>query len=215
MKVAIASTLALGLLSSSVLATDSGPWAPTTFKDAPRPDFAPAFSWTGIYLGVQGGHVWGEVNFDDGSGLTVSWPQHEGWFGGGYAGVHLQLNPFVFGVEGDVNGGNRAGATHVGGGFSVRTDIDALASVRGRVGLAADRLLLFATGGWAWADISGTVVAPDLSRFNVDTTLDGWIVGGGLDYAFTDKFVGRIEYRHYALGDTDLDTALAGVAAKF
>jgi opacity protein-like surface antigen len=40
-------------------------------------------------------------------------------------------------------------------------------------------------------------------------------MGGGLDYAFTDKFVGRIEYRHYALGDKNLDTASAGVAVKF
>jgi outer membrane immunogenic protein len=141
MKAAIGSTLALGLLSSSVMATDSGRWA----------DFVPPFSWTGIYLGVQGGYAWGEVNFDDGSGLTVSWPQHEGWFGGGYAGFNLQLNPFVVGVEGDVNGGNGDSATHVRGGYSVRTDIDALASVRGRVGLAADRLLFFATGGRAWA----------------------------------------------------------------
>jgi outer membrane immunogenic protein len=186
----------------------------TEAKDAPLPDFVPAFSWTGIYLGVQGGHAWGEVNFDDG-GVTVSGPQHEGWFGGGYAGVTLQLNPFVLGVEGDVNGANLDGAPHVIGGSSVRTDVDALTSIRGRVGLAADRLLLFATSGWAWADVSGTLIAPDLSRFKVDTTVDGWILGGGLDYAFTDKFIGRIEYRHYALGETDLDTGSAGVAVKF
>jgi outer membrane immunogenic protein len=214
MKVGIGSALALGLLSSSVMATGSGPWAPTTGKDAPLPDFIPAFSWTGIYLGVQGGHAWGEVNFDDG-GVTVSGPQHQGWFGGGYAGFNLQLNPFVLGVEGDVNGGDRDGATHVGGGFSVRTDVDALASVRGRLGLAADRLLFFTTGGWAWADVSGTLVASDLSRFTGDATLEGWTLGGGLDYAFTDKFIGRIEYRHYALEDTDLDTVAAGVALKF
>jgi outer membrane immunogenic protein len=214
MKVAVASTLALGLLSSSVMAADAGPWAPTTFKDAPLPDFVPAFSWTGIYLGVQGGYAWGELNFDDGSGSTASWPQHSGWFGGGLAGINLQLNPFVLGVESDANIGNRGGATHVGGGFSVRPDIDSLASLRGRIGLAADRLLFFATVGWAWADVSGTVVA-GFEQFTVDTTLKGWTMGGGLDYAFTDKFIGRIEYRHYALGDTVLDTVSTGVAVKF
>jgi outer membrane immunogenic protein len=190
MKAAIGSTLALGLLSSSVMATELGPWAPTTFKDAPLPDFVPPFSWTGIYLGVQGGYAWGGLNFDDGSGLTVSWPQHKGWFAGGYAGFNLQLNPFVFGVEGDADGGNRDGATHVGGGYSARTDIDALASVRGRAGLAADRLLFFATGGWAWADVSSTWGAPNLSRSTVDTTLDGWTMGGGLDYAFATMPLG-------------------------
>jgi outer membrane immunogenic protein len=208
MKGAIGSTLALGLLSSSVMAADAGP-------GAPLPDFVPAFSWTGIYLGVQAGHAWDEINIDDGNGTTVSWPEHDGWFGGGYAGVNLQLNPFVLGVEGDANGGNGDAASHVGGGFSVRTDINSFASIRGRVGLAADRLLFFATSGWAWADVSATRVAPDLSTFTVDTTLDGWIVGGGLDYAFTDKFIGRIEYRHYALEDTKLDTVSTGVAMTF
>jgi outer membrane immunogenic protein len=209
MRAAIGLAVALGVLSSSAMATESGPWAATTFKDVP------AISWTGVYLGVQAGHAWGAANFDDDSGLTVPWPQHEWSFGGGYAGFNLQLNPFVIGVEGDANSGNRDGASHVGGGFSVLTDIDSFASVRGRFGLAADRFLFFATGGWAWADVSGTVVAPDLSRFTVETTVDGWTMGGGLDYAFTDKFIGRIEYRHYALGDTDLDTASAGVAVKF
>jgi outer membrane immunogenic protein len=214
MKSAIGSTLVLGLLSTSVMATGSGLRAPTTVKEAPLPDFIPWFSWTGIYLGVQGGHAWGELSFDDATGVNMSGPEHQGWFGGGYAGVNLQLNPFVLGVEGDVNGGDRDGANQSAG-FRLRTDIDALASVRGRVGMAADRLLFFVTSGWAWADVSGTLLAPDLSRFNFEKTLDGWSLGGGLDYALTDKFIGRIEYRHYALGDTNINTASAGVAVKF
>jgi outer membrane immunogenic protein len=211
MKAAIGSALALWLLSTSVMAADSGPRA----TEESLPDFVPAFSWTGVYLGVQAGHAWGELNFDGSGGSTVSWPQHKGSFGGGFAGVNLQLNPFVLGVEGDANSSNRDGATHVGGGFSVRADVNSFASVRGRVGLAADRLLFFAAGGWACADVSGTLIAPDLSRSSVDTTLDGWTMGGGLDYAITDKFIGRVEYRHYALGDTDLDTGSASVAVKF
>jgi outer membrane immunogenic protein len=138
------------------MATDLGPRAPSTSENAPLPDFVPAFSWTGIYLGMQGGHAWGEVSFDYGSGFTVSGPQHEGWFGGGYAGLNLQLNPFVFGVEGDAN---FDGATHVTRGFSAR-DVVSFASVRGRVGLVADRFLFFVTGGWAWAEVSGTLIAP-------------------------------------------------------
>jgi outer membrane immunogenic protein len=183
------------------MAASQGSWVPTTVKDAPLPDLIPAFSWTGIYLGMQGGYAWGEVNFEDGSGGPVAGPQQQGWFGGGYAGLNLHLNPLVVGVEADANGSD--------------TEVDSFMSVRGRVGLAADRLLFFATGGWAWADVSATVIDPDLSRSAVDATLEGWTLGGGLDYAFTDKFIGRIEYRHYALQDTDLDTVSAGVGLKF
>jgi outer membrane immunogenic protein len=53
-----------------------------------------------------------------------------------------------------------------------------------------------------------------LSRLTVDRTVDGWTLGGGLDYAFTDKFIGRIEYRRYDLEDTNLDIVSAGVAVK-
>jgi outer membrane immunogenic protein len=227
MRKAIGASLALGLLSTSALAADLGPWGPPgSIKDAPLPDFIPAFSWTGIYLGAQGGHGWSDVSFNDGLG-PIKWDQ-EGWFGGGYLGFNWQLNSLVVGVEGDWNAADIDGRTDVVPGFIVRSDIDSFASVRGRIGLAADRFLFFVTGGWAWADVNATLI--DLgppSKFSDDTTVDGWTVGGGLEYAFTERFIGRIEYRHYDFDskvvtldtagkfDTELDTVSAGVAVKF
>jgi outer membrane immunogenic protein len=226
MRKAIGASVALGLLSTSALAADLGPWGPPgSIKDAPLPDFIPAFSWTGIYLGVQGGYGWTDTNFNN-VAFEPSW-QEEGWFGGGYVGFNWQLNSLVVGVEGDWNAADINGSTtDLGRKFS--SDIDSFASVRGRIGLAADRFLFFVTGGWAWTDISHTQELLGVS-FTEDTTLDGWTAGAGLEYAFTDRFIGRIEYRHYDFDskvvnlppagegkfDTELDTVSAGVSVKF
>jgi outer membrane immunogenic protein len=227
MRKAIGASLALGLLSTSAMAADLGPWGPPgSIKDAPLPDFIPAFSWTGIYLGAQGGFGWTDTSFDS-VFFQPSW-QEDGWFGGGYVGFNWQLNSLVVGVEGDWNAADIDGSTTESG-VNFRSDIDSFASVRGRIGLAADRFLFFVTGGWARTDISHTQEFPPGTTFTVDTTLDGWTAGAGLEYAFTDRFIGRIEYRHYDFDskvvdlpptapgrfDTELDTVSAGVAVKF
>jgi outer membrane immunogenic protein len=218
MRAAIRASLALGLMSTSALGADLGPWGPPgSIKDAPLPDFIPAFSWTGIYLGAQGGFAWSDVEFDDGL-IHASWTQ-DGWFGGGYIGFNWQLNSLVVGLEGDVNGADIDGTSNA----AFRSDIDSFASARGRIGLAADRVLFFVTGGWAWADANVTDLALSISE---DTTLQGWTLGGGIEFAFTDRVIGRIEGRHYefdsenltALGgsfDADLNTVSAGLAVKF
>jgi outer membrane immunogenic protein len=228
MRVALGASLALGLLSGSAVAADLGPYSSGSIKDIPPPDFVPAYSWTGFYLGAQAGYGWGDSSFNaDGTGLSAAWDQ-EGWLAGAYAGFNWQLNSLVLGVEGDVNAAGIDGSTTADG-INFSSDIDAVASVRGRLGLAADRWLFFVTGGWAWAD--GNHTQKDLiDTVSADTTLQGWTFGGGVEYAFTDHIVGRIEGRHYDFDsktldmdppnssgrfDSDLNTVSAGIAVKF
>jgi outer membrane immunogenic protein len=37
-----------------------------------------------------------------------------------------------------------------------------------------------------------------------EETYHGWTVGGGVDYAFTDKMFGRVEYRYNDFGNKDI-----------
>jgi outer membrane immunogenic protein len=162
--------------------------------------------------------------------VSAAW-EHEGWLAGGYAGFNWQLNSLVLGVEGDVNATGIDGSTTADG-IKFSSDIDAVASVRGRLGLAADRWLFFVTGGWAWADVNHTqeLTATPFTTVSADTTLDGWTLGGGVEYAFTDHIIGRIEGRHYDFDsktldmsdvnssgsfDTDLNTVSVGLGVKF
>ena len=58
-----------------------------------------------------------------------------------------------------------------------------------------------------------------------DKSFTGWTVGLGAEYAFTNNWIGRVEYRYYDFSDSSLDdfgdveletnTLTVGVGYKF
>jgi len=64
-------------------------------------------------------------------------------------------------------------------------------SVRGRVGYAMERVLLYAAGGW-----TATNFKVEGGGFDESETLHGWTLGAGFDYAVTDRIFTRLEYRY-------------------
>jgi outer membrane immunogenic protein len=160
------------------------------------------FTLTGFYLGLQTGYVWGDAShsFSDGSFGGSSEP--DGWVGGGYAGYNWQSGNFVFGLEGDIEGGDVGGSfRNAAGTVWGSTDLDWQGSLRARMGIAAYRTLFYITGGWALAqaDEKGSTSTPvGCCGFSAD--LDGWTLGAGIEYAFTNNFVVRSEYRYTDFG---------------
>jgi outer membrane immunogenic protein len=95
-----------------------------TRKEAPAPVFVPPpFTWTGFYVGVNAGGIWGSGGNASttfaGTGafgipftiLTHDWPNNNGFgsgnggfIGGGQAGYNWQTGSFVLGVETDFDG---------------------------------------------------------------------------------------------------------------
>ena len=70
--------------------------------DAGAATAAPAYNWTGVYIG---GEVGGWQQSIDYSGGFVGSATPSGFIGGGYAGYNYQLpNNLVFGVEGRIDG---------------------------------------------------------------------------------------------------------------
>ncbi|MGD9830031.1 MAG: outer membrane protein [Hyphomicrobiaceae bacterium] len=225
--------LALALavsVSGTAAAADLG-GAPPPLRD--EPVYAgPGFTWTGLYAGVQIGGAWGGSSVNDGSGFTPSW-DHDGWFGGGFVGFNFQTGPLVLGLEADWNAADISGGRGNVGfiGNTVSSSIDSFGSFRGRLGFAANRWLFFVTGGYSWADSNHAQFSPIVGfTGSAGKTLDGWTVGGGLEYAFSSNLVGRIEYRHYEWDggrlampapytsrslDLDLDTVTVGLSWKF
>ena len=112
----------------------------------------PIFSWTGGYIGIQGGGLWSHSSFNE-SDTGLFSDNFNGGLLGGYAGYNYQAGAWVFGIEGDFNGVWNDETFNVGG-FDVDVGTDYLASVRGRVGYAIDRTLLFATAGVAFTQMS-------------------------------------------------------------
>ena len=97
------------------------------------------------------------------------------------------------------------------GGFStvdVHSKLDVQGSIRGRLGFAWDRVLIYATGGVAFGGINTDITVfgtdffgtPVFGSGNRSTTRVGWTVGGGLEYALTNNWSVRAEYRFTDFG---------------
>ena len=124
--------LVTGVLSGRALAADlpvpPPPGAPVAF--APPP---PVFTWSGIYIGGNGGYSFGtttpSIGELSGPGFSTS-----GTVAGGTIGGNYQAGVFVFGVEGDFDWDNIKGNPAACVGCQVSSTW--LATARGRVGVA-------------------------------------------------------------------------------
>jgi outer membrane immunogenic protein len=102
----------------------------------------------------------------------------------------------VVGAEGDIDWQNVRG-TQVGAGcsaagkpFSCDTASNWVGTFRGRVGFAMDRVLLYATGGGAYANIKSWLgKLPQASSTEL-----GWSSGLGVEVAMTDNWTAKVEY---------------------
>ena len=159
----------------------------------------------------------------------------KGIIGGGQIGYNWQLSPnWVAGLEADIQGSGEKASHSFTNSFSFAvfgispsvtgtavTDYEAKISwfgtVRGRIGYAWDRVMLYATGGLAYGEIkvAGTntvsgivgglpsipflaVIAMGHSKVNA-----GWTVGAGIEGALVDHWTWKAEYLYMDLGSLD------------
>jgi outer membrane immunogenic protein len=87
-----------------------------------------------------------------------------------------------------------AGSAGVALGMNVEGDVKWPASARVRAGYAIDRILPFVTAGVAAAEYELTMFPMDTPQFRASRgdTYVGWTVGGGVEYAFTSNWLGRV-----------------------
>jgi len=157
---------------------------------APPP---PIFSWTGPYVGLHAGYGWGPSRFYlPATGYSSSFST-SGVIGGAQLGYNYQINRFVLGLEGDIDGTSLSRTAFdplTATTYSSQMPVEG--SIRGRFGITWDRALLYATGGLALGQEKSTFTPPGAS---FTRGLTGWTVGGGLAYAMTDHWSMRGEYR--------------------
>jgi outer membrane immunogenic protein len=73
------------------------------------------------------------------------------------------------------------------------------ATLRGRIGYAMDRLLIYGTGGLA---VGRVEVDDTVGPTSEAATEVGWTAGAGIETALTDQVLGRVEYRYTDLGSS-------------
>jgi outer membrane immunogenic protein len=162
------------------------------YKDGPA--YA-TVNWSGLYAGVNGGYGWNGVsNLDPGA------PDPSGGFGGGQIGYNWQgvWHPnLVLGIEADFQGSGISDKDFAGD----KSELNWFGTVRGRIGYAFDRTLIYGTGGFAYGNIKNT------GTFSVSETQTGWVVGGGVEYKLAPAWSVKAEYQFLSLDASDQNGA--------
>jgi outer membrane immunogenic protein len=225
--------IASAILAGAAHAADVA--APAAVK---APAAEPVYRWSGCYAGLNAGGGASASNFTTtvgaGTFLTGSDPftvNNDGtgsgngsnFLGGGQAGCNWQSSTVVFGVEGDFdyyrsnsnflnNTNTLAAGTTFGIGQSLKTDY--LATIRPRIGIAADRNFAYVTGGVAfteahysesYSDGAGGIGLATASNF-----LTGWTAGAGWEHAWSEHWTFRIEYLFASFGTTSASGFITG-----
>lgn len=222
-------SLALIAAVSVIASTQSASAAPPT-------PVAVAPTWTGFYAGANLGYGWGDTSSDlsttqrNGNVLLTMNGAYGTDFDGILAGIQLgynwQLSPnWVIGFEADWQVSGQNGRSTFDGvivapngfnvGFNPATTIqnarvDWFGTIRGRLGYAWDRWLVYGTGGLAYGRISiGVItnVAPSFVGpnpsvlFSGNSNNTGWAVGGGVEMMLNSNWSAKVEYLYIDLGD--------------
>jgi outer membrane immunogenic protein len=156
------------------------------------PAAAAVYNWTGFYVGGFGGYAWENASTD---------PKMKGGFGGGTIGYNWQTSNIVLGLEADAGGADinaSMTAPVLGIPVTLGSRTDALGTVRGRVGVAFDRVLLYATGGYAWIHNKMSVTTLGLTVSD-DKFHSGWTVGAGVEAFFAPQWSVKGEYLYRSL----------------
>lgn len=203
---ALLASCAVIVLSAAAFAADK-PVAPARVYTK-APIMAPAFSWTGFYIGGDVGYGWG-TSTGTSTNATGVFPlpysaSPNGVIGGGFIGYNYQIDQFVVGVEADWQAANNSGSVNaiLPPSYTMTTKVNNYGSLRGRLGYAMDRWMIFATGGWAWGSAStsygftGAAAPFYTNSFNGN----GYTAGAGFEYAFMNNWLARVEYRYTDLG---------------
>jgi len=171
------------------------------YKGELRPMVA-YFNWSGLYVGVNAGYGFGTSTWDLLPGTDF---KPEGALVGGTIGYNVQSGAIVYGLEGDFGWSDvKDSVACVPGVVNCETRVNWLATFRGRIGYAFDRVLPYVTAGGAYGRVETTVSAP-FAGVAASTSSDqlGWTAGGGIEYAFMNNLSAKIEYLYVDLGRFD------------
>ena len=211
----------------------------------PRPVVFLPFSWEGCYLGVNAG--WATQRLDNTLSVTngdvpfflpADLPiinasgtvglQSNGFTGGVQGGCNIQTGSLVWGFEGDLNylrqddqfSGSFLTSAAIPFVMTVSGRKNWLATVRARVGFAADQWYFYLTGGAAALGFhfeqtySQTTPAGTFAESATIKDRFGWTVGAGVEVAVWGPLSIKAEYLYaqfWTSGETGILEGLAGV----
>lgn len=203
------------LLSAAIIALSVGP---ALSQDA--------YDWSGLYGSLFAGYGTGDTEHVNPPGTTGDLSIN-GAIGGAGVGFDFQNGDWVAGVVADIAASGIDGSHgpalfnpgpssfNCGSGPCI-TEVNWLATIRGRVGFATGNLLPYVTAGLAIAGVNA-IIPGDPTLTAGDGTETGWTAGGGLDIALDENWSagGQVLYTDIGSWRYDNDGSVFTADARF
>jgi outer membrane immunogenic protein len=213
------------ILSGGATMAQAADLGPLPYRVPPPPM---VLGWTGFYVGANVGGGWSvaKSTFDFAGGPAFASASNPltGAVGGGQAGYNWQTGPLVLGVEADIQASSLKGSLTappcpasicgVDVSASYTQKMDWFGTVRGRLGYATDAWLVYGTAGYAYgnatteASASAGAVSASTSRKEFR---DGFVVGGGVEFAFAPRWTAKAEYLYLDFGSANTSWTFTGI----
>jgi outer membrane immunogenic protein len=226
---------AAALLTTSLAANAADLPSRPVFRE-PAVVQAPAYNWTGLYIGINGGFGWGRQ--DPLALITSQYDAFDfninGWMVGATFGAQIQSGRVLLGIEGDVDWANIKGSavvtpTILGApapfSANLSTHITSVSTIRMRVGYANNNWLLYGTGGVALLGGKTDVSLAGVACGTIGTlpcagtgNRVGVAAGGGIEYGLGMNWSTKLEYLWVgggAIHTASLNTVRAGLNYRF
>ncbi|HEY5829045.1 MAG TPA: outer membrane beta-barrel protein [Hyphomicrobiaceae bacterium] len=212
-----------GLMSTQIALAD-GYARPVSIKDVG----ARCASFHGLYFGANVGagyldHTWSDRDAWAKNEVDPALPSsvngtENGWLGGIQGGFNWQKGCTLFGFEADWSWTNLEQTNiHTDGQpglaldrLRVTRDVNSFGTLRTRTGVVVDSLLLFATGGLAWAKMDSSWAVTDFrggsfvtETFGTSDTRWGWTAGVGTEWALAPNISIKSEALYLKFTDND------------
>jgi outer membrane immunogenic protein len=204
---AMATAMALGAATAEAdgwRPGEPGRWVPGT----PMTDGQQVTDWSGFYVGGKLGGIWSDIGWEEnlsefeapgGPKFTPS-----SVAGGVFFGGNIQMGNWIFSLESTFEGMGLSQTTSpVVPTDTFKTSIDWLLFVEPRLGYTFNRTMVFVKGGWvggnATFSASGVTTGGGIASFEDKEFVDGWTIGGGIEYAWHPSFIVGIDYNYIDL----------------
>ncbi|MBN9670003.1 TonB-dependent receptor domain-containing protein [Roseibium aggregatum] len=180
---------------------------PSAFQDGSQT--RAGYDWSGAHLGLHASAMAGTSGLYDrilsqnGTPVAsndVNLGTFDGRMAGVRAGYNFQFNNhLVVGVEADYNftDANFRSKLFTGDSSKSESSLNWLATARLKAGVSFGRFLAYGTGGVAYGSVDHSFSydnAPTNYSFKDTADAPGFVIGGGLEWALTDRFSVNAEY---------------------
>jgi opacity protein-like surface antigen len=168
------------------------------------------YNWSGFYLGLNAGGAFGINTMTASTGGGSASVKEPGFLGGAQVGANYQTGSVVWGFEADYDASTQNKSLPVGVLTGSTSETPWFATLRGRVGMAFDRTLVYGTAGGAAGELRSIANIP-AGTTSTTVTYGTWIVGAGIEYGITDNLSARVEYLY--LDKNNIATGVIGPPA--